>query len=61
MNRIPASISIIFHFRNADLPFVFWGVNNDATEYGYPYANVAGRVAVAPVAKLIYWPTHHIS
>lgn len=49
---------IVPHFRNADLPFVFCGVNNDATKYGYPFSNVTGMVEVAPVAKLIYSLKH---
>lgn len=40
--------------KNADLPFVFYGVNNDASKYGYPFRYVTGMVEVAPVAKLVY-------
>lgn len=49
---------IVPHFKNADLPFIFCGVNNDATKYGYPFRNVTGMVEVAPVAKLIYSLKH---
>jgi ABC-type uncharacterized transport system substrate-binding protein len=49
---------IVPYFKNADLPFVFCGVNNDASKYGYPFRNVTGMVEVAPVAKLIYSLKH---
>lgn len=49
---------IVPYFKNADLPFVFCGVNNDATKYGFPLRNVTGMVEVAPVAKLIYSLKH---
>jgi hypothetical protein len=48
----------VFHFKNADLPLVFCGVYSDASEYGYPCANVTGMVAVVPTGKLIYCPMH---
>ncbi|MEJ2639604.1 MAG: ABC transporter substrate binding protein [Desulfosarcinaceae bacterium] len=49
---------IVPYFKNADLPFVFCGVNNDAGKYGFPFRNVTGMVEVAPVAKLIYSLKH---
>jgi ABC-type uncharacterized transport system substrate-binding protein len=49
---------IVPYFKNADLPFVFCGVNNDAKKYGYPFRNVTGMVEVAPVAKLVYSLKH---
>jgi ABC-type uncharacterized transport system substrate-binding protein len=41
------------YYKDADLPFVFCGVNWDATTYGYPYANATGMVEVTPVPQLI--------
>lgn len=41
------------HYKNAKLPFVFCGVNWDATKYGLPYANATGMVEVAPVKELV--------
>jgi ABC-type uncharacterized transport system substrate-binding protein len=49
---------IVPYFKNADLPFIFCGVNNDASKYGFPFRNVTGMVEVAPVAKLIYSLKH---
>jgi ABC-type uncharacterized transport system substrate-binding protein len=37
------------YFRNAGLPFVYCGVNWDASVYGLPYANTTGMVEVKPV------------
>jgi ABC-type uncharacterized transport system substrate-binding protein len=41
-------------FKNAGIPFVFCGVNNSATRYGYPYKNATGIVEIDPIRKLIY-------
>ena len=41
------------YYKNADLPFVFCGVNWDATVYGYPYSNVTGMVEVTPIPQII--------
>ena len=41
------------YYKDADLPFVFCGVNWDAKVYGYPYSNVTGMVEVAPIPQLI--------
>lgn len=40
-------------YKGADLPFVFAGVNWDASVYGYPYANVTGMVEVSPAPELV--------
>ncbi|PID41489.1 MAG: hypothetical protein CR981_03230, partial [Proteobacteria bacterium] len=40
-------------FKDADLPFVFCGVNWDASIYGFPYKNVTGMVEVAGAKELI--------
>lgn len=41
------------YYKDADLPFVFCGVNWDAKVYGYPYKNVTGMVEVSPIPILI--------
>jgi len=41
------------YFRNTKLPFVFCGVNWDATEYGFPCKNVTGILEVEPVLETI--------
>ena len=45
---------ILPYYKNADLPFVFCGVNHDGSAYGYPYKNATGMVEVAPMTKLVY-------
>lgn len=40
-------------YRDADLPFVFAGVNWDATVYEFPYKNVTGMVEVSPAQELV--------
>lgn len=39
-------------YKDAALPFVFCGVNWDASGYGFPYSNVTGMVEVAAVDEL---------
>ncbi len=39
-------------YKDAALPFVFCGVNWDASSYGFPYRNVTGMVEVAAVDEL---------
>lgn len=41
------------YYKNAELPFVFCGVNWDAKVYDYPYNNVTGMIEVAPIPILI--------
>ncbi len=41
------------YYKNADLPFVFCGVNWDASVYGYPYSNATGIVEVALIKQII--------
>jgi len=48
-----AKFVIMPFYKNADLPFVFCGVNWDAAVYGLPYSNATGMVEVAPVAELL--------
>lgn len=40
------------YFKNAKLPFVFCGVNLDASEYGYPYKNATGMVEAGFAMRL---------
>lgn len=40
-------------YRNAELPFVFCGINGSVTEYGFPYRNVTGMIEVAPVGAML--------
>jgi len=40
------------YYKDADLPFVFCGVNWDETTYGYPYSNVTGMVEVSGSVEL---------
>jgi len=48
-----AKFLIMPYYKDAALPFVFCGVNWDASVYGMPYSNVTGMVEVAPVAELL--------
>jgi len=41
------------HYRDADLPFVFSGLNWDASVYGLPYENATGMVEVSPIPQLL--------
>jgi ABC-type uncharacterized transport system substrate-binding protein len=43
---------IVPFYKDASLPFVFCGVNWDASGYGFPTKNVTGMVEVAPVPQL---------
>jgi ABC-type uncharacterized transport system substrate-binding protein len=41
------------YFKDADIPFVFCGVNWTVEEYGYPYSNATGMIEVAPIEPLL--------
>ena len=41
------------YYKNASLPFVFCGLNWDASGYGYPYSNATGMVEVALIEPLL--------
>ena len=41
------------HFRDAELPFVFCGLNWDASVYGLPYRNATGMVEVSPIPQIL--------
>ncbi len=44
---------IVEYYKESTLPFVFCGVNWDASVYGFPWKNVTGMVEVAPIPQLI--------
>jgi ABC-type uncharacterized transport system substrate-binding protein len=44
---------IVPYFKGSDLPFVFCGVNWDASGYGFPTSNVTGMIEVTPVPQLL--------
>ena len=44
---------IVPHYRGGSLPFVFAGVNWDASVYGFPASNVTGMVEVSAVREMI--------
>jgi len=48
-----ASYLIKRYFKGSGIPFVFCGINWDATVYGFPFDNVTGMVEVAPTRPLI--------
>ena len=41
------------YFRDATLPFVFCGLNWDASSYGLPYTNTTGMVEVSPIPQIV--------
>ncbi len=41
------------YFKGSDLPFVFCGVNWDASGYGFPTKNITGMIEVTPVPQLL--------
>lgn len=48
-----AKYLIMPYYKDAELPFVFCGVNWDASVYGFPYKNVTGMVEVSPIPQII--------
>lgn len=44
---------IVPFYKDGSLPFVFCGLNWDASRYGFPCKNVTGMVEVAPVKELL--------
>ncbi len=41
------------YYSDSELPFVFAGVNWDASVYGFPTKNVTGMIEVAPIPQLL--------
>lgn len=48
-----AKYVIVPHFRDADVPIVFNGINWTVDEYGFPFSNVTGIVEVAPIEPML--------
>ncbi|MCG8360124.1 MAG: hypothetical protein MI920_31550 [Kiloniellales bacterium] len=48
-----AKYLIMPHYKDAALPFVFCGLNWDASVYGLPFSNVTGMVEVSPIPQII--------
>ena len=48
-----AKFLIVPYFMDSDIPFVFCGVNWDASKYGFPSKNVTGMIEVQLVDQLI--------
>ncbi len=44
---------IVPFYKNSNLPFVFVGLNWDASIYGFPTKNVTGMVEVSPIPQLL--------
>ena len=47
------------YFKDSDTPFVFCGLNWDATVYGLPYTNATGMVEVQLINEIIGHLSHH--
>ena len=43
---------IVPYYKDADIPFVFCGVNWTVEQYGYPFSNVTGMIEVAAVEQM---------
>ncbi|MBL4774886.1 MAG: hypothetical protein JKY87_02350 [Mariprofundus sp.] len=41
------------YYKDADLPFVFCGINWTAEAYGYPYANATGMIEVSAIKDML--------
>lgn len=48
-----AKYLIAAHYKNSSLPFVFCGVNWDASKYGLPSKNVTGMIEVQLIDQLV--------
>jgi len=44
---------IVPYYRDADIPFVFCGVNWTVEQYGYPFRNVTGMIEVAAIEPML--------
>ncbi len=42
------------YYKNADIPFVFCGINWTAEPYGYPYQNATGMIEVSAIKALLH-------
>ncbi len=48
-----AKYLIVPYYKNADIPFVFCGINWTVEQYGFPFRNVTGMIEVAAVQPLL--------
>lgn len=48
-----AKYLIVPFYKDADLPFVFCGLNWDASVYGFPYQNVTGMIEIDLVDEIL--------
>lgn len=44
---------VVPYYKDSDIPFIFVGVNWDASSYGYPFKNTTGMIEVNAVDELI--------
>lgn len=44
---------IVPYYKDSDLPFVFCGLNWDASIYGFPTKNITGMIEVSPIPQLL--------
>jgi len=49
---IASKYLIVPHYRDAEIPFVFCGVNWTVEQYGYPFSNVTGMIEVAAIEPM---------
>lgn len=49
-----AKYLIVPYYKDVDLPFVFCGLNWDASTYGFPYKNVTGMLEVELISMIEY-------
>lgn len=56
----PAQYLILPYFKDENLPFVFCGVNWDASLYGFPYQNVTGILEVSHLDQAISLLKPHV-
>jgi ABC-type uncharacterized transport system substrate-binding protein len=54
-----ANFVISKHYKESETPFVFCGVNWDASAYGFPCSNVTGMIEVAPAKQLVGYLSKH--
>lgn len=47
-----AKYLIVPYFKDADIPFVFCGINWTVEQYGFPFSNVTGMIEVAAIQPL---------
>ena len=45
-----AKYLVVPYFMNSDIPFIFGGINNNASQYNFPPENITGIVEVIPLA-----------